>query len=170
MEIFSLTRFWPIYSASVLGRTLASRRASSSYGAPETMRCGGWRSCIMRFVLASDIAPLFLTSCRDGVEHVQPLRACAGSPSFWFGENLQRDAQQLFEIRNAGFAFAFGDGAFRGAAVVTKIGERGDDVGFDSGRRRDGGPLLGDSNGIEFVFQLNDHAFGGFFFKAGTFV
>src|SRR5215469_3569254 len=40
MAMFSLTRFWPMYSESVLGRTLASRRASSSRAAPERMREG----------------------------------------------------------------------------------------------------------------------------------
>src|SRR5208283_3971164 len=40
IEMFSLTRFWPMYSSRRLGRTLASRRASSSIAAPETMREG----------------------------------------------------------------------------------------------------------------------------------
>ena len=38
IAMFSLTRFWPMYSSRRLGRTLASMRASSSQGAPETMR------------------------------------------------------------------------------------------------------------------------------------
>src|SRR5271169_2290380 len=40
MAMFSFTFFWPIYSLSVLGRTLASRRASSSSVEPETIRLG----------------------------------------------------------------------------------------------------------------------------------
>src|SRR5438445_11392369 len=63
--IFSLTRFCPMYSSSRRGRTLTSMRASSSYAAPETIRCGC--PCIIRFVLASAIA--FLD--REGTENTE---------------------------------------------------------------------------------------------------
>jgi len=53
------------------GANAGVEACSSSYGAPETMRCaGGLASCVLCSRQTS--LPLFLTTCRDGVEHVQP--------------------------------------------------------------------------------------------------
>src|SRR5437763_14294190 len=52
--MFSLTRFCPMYSSSLRGRTLTSMRASSSYAAPDRIR-SGCLCCIIRFALASAI-------------------------------------------------------------------------------------------------------------------
>src|SRR6516162_1324104 len=63
MAMFSLTRFWPMYSVNVFGRTLASRRASSSKAAPATRRRGRIASVAAfleaKFVIAKSDVLLF---------------------------------------------------------------------------------------------------------------
>src|SRR5215470_6616298 len=153
--MFSLTRFWPIYSASVLGRTLASRRASSSNEAPETMRWGCALSSRGRWAIIRLAVPSAIYSLRSALGHSR-------SFSFLSGERLQRNLKKFFEVCNADFTLGFSGSVFRGASIVTEVDERGDDVGFDSGGRSYGRFLFCDGHGFEFVFEFDDHAFGGF--------
>src|SRR6266436_19243 len=69
--IFSLTRFWPIYSSSRFGRTLTSMRASSSYACPDTIR-SGCLCCIIRFAVPSAIG---LSRTPDGHDVSCPYKA-----------------------------------------------------------------------------------------------
>jgi len=76
-------------------------------------------------------------------------------------QTLQRSFQQLFKIVCARFALGFAHRAFRGAAVVAQIHQRREHVGFDACRGSCGG-LFFDGDGFKFIFQLDDHALGGF--------
>src|SRR6266852_2353695 len=69
--IFSLTRFWPMYSSSRFGRTLTSMRASSSYACPDTIR-SGCLCCIIRFAVPSAIG---LRRTPDGYDGSCPYKA-----------------------------------------------------------------------------------------------
>src|ERR1700730_14653701 len=104
----------------------------------------GWRFIIIRFALASGIL-------------------CSRSAALGSAEDLQGSAKEMLEISGAGFALSFSDGGFGGARVVSEIDKGGDHVGFDACRRAGGGTLGRlDGHGIEFVFEFNDHALGGF--------
>src|SRR2546425_2557004 len=69
--IFSLTRFWPMYSSSRFGRTLTSMRASSSYACPDTIR-SGCLCCIIRLAVPSAIG---LRRTPDGHDGSCPYKA-----------------------------------------------------------------------------------------------
>src|SRR5580692_9963028 len=78
--IFSLTRFWPMYSSRRFGRTLTSMRASSSNGAPDTIR-SGCRDAIIRLLFLQAFMPsharikgLTQRSRRSDTEHGEILK------------------------------------------------------------------------------------------------
>src|SRR5262252_246153 len=140
--MFSLTRFCPMYSSSRRGRTLTSMRASSSYAAPETMRCG-CLGCIIRFVEASAI-PIYLSSPRGA--------------AFRSAQRLQRSPQQLLEICRSCRAFRFRGRVLRRPCVVSQIHERGNHIRFDACRRSDRRLLCFYGHRFELVFQLDHDA------------
>src|SRR3990172_8433071 len=105
IRTFSLTRVWPMKSARRFGRTLASRRASSSYARPETTRWGG---CVMS-VPRSAVRAL--------------LQGAA--------QGLQRRAQQRLEVRLGAIAAGIFDRGLGQALVVAEVGQGGDHIGIE---------------------------------------
>src|SRR5208283_2142362 len=68
-----------------------------------------------------------------------------------------------------GAAASFGDGGSGRAFVLAQIAEGGLDIGFDARGGRGGAVFGFDDNGLEFVLELDNHAFGGLAADAGNF-
>src|SRR5258707_7201343 len=147
--MFSLTRFWPMYSSRRFGRTLTSSRASSSNACPDTIR-SGCLCCIIRFAVPSVIFLYGLGPVR--VLWAKSFSLWSRCFSFWRAQGLQRATQQLFKISGARLALRFSDRGLRGAAIVPKVDQRRDDIGLDSRGRRRGRSLGLDRHRFQLVF------------------
>jgi len=113
------------------------------------------RSCIMRFVLRVGHRSLYSYIVRDGLNMFNPT-CCAGSPSFWFGENLQRDAQQLFEIRDAGLRLLPATALSAVRPVVTRLVSAETTSASTPAGDTTAGRCSVMAMESSFVFQLND--------------
>src|SRR2546427_2159303 len=163
--MFSLTRFWPMYSSRRFGRTLTSSRASSSNACPDTIR-SGCLCCIIRFAVPSAIL-LCVSSAHSASPRYPQFFSIFFSSStrdtpFWRAQRLQCAAQQLLEISSARFALRVSDRGFRGAAVVSQIHQRRNDVGLDSRWRGCRWFFCFNGHGFQLVLQLHNHAFRRF--------
>src|ERR1700693_3300963 len=139
-------------SASRCGRTLASMRASSSSGAPETIRCCGFGIYSPN---ASEVKLIVLQT---------PTRARSTRPGRRTGRGaqaLQSGAQQRFKILGmpggGGVAAMFVEGALGVAALVAEIEESGEEIRCEVARRA-AAPGRGRLRRSELVAQLHDDA------------